>query len=252
MTAETDALWADYFASGSRATRDKLIVAYAPLAKFVAARLGAGLPRMVEHADLVSYGMFGLIDAIERYDRSRGAKFETFAMPRVKGAILDELRSMDWVPRSVRSKARSIERAVATFENDFGRAPTDEELSDRLGVKQSELHKTLTDISFGGIGALDEVRSGGEGETVTLRDLLAETGMGPGDTVDAQETRRMLGEFLRSMPDRDRQVLTLYYFESLTMSEIGEIFGVSESRVCQIHAKAVLELRSKFSSAVNG
>jgi len=247
--AELDQLWESFEKTQSPEAREQLIVRFAPLAKFVAARVGSGLPRSVEQADLVSYGMFGLIDAVERFDRSRGFKFETFAIPRIKGAILDELRSMDWVPRSVRTKARTIERAIGTLEADLGRSPTDEELAEKMGVTLDSLHDRLNDIAAGGITALDEVRSGSDGESTTLRDLLADNGAAPGSRIEAIETRRQLGEFINSLGERERDVLTLYYFEGLTMAEIGDVFGVTESRVCQIHTKAILLLRGKFAQA---
>lgn len=246
---ELDQLWDTFEKTQSPEAREQLIVRFAPLAKFVAARVGSSLPRSVEQADLVSYGMFGLIDAVERFDRSRGFKFETFAIPRIKGAILDELRSMDWVPRSVRTKARTIERAIATLEADLGRSPTDEELAEKMDVGIGVLHDRLNEIAAGGIAALDEVRSGSDGEATTLRDLLADTGAGPSSRIEAIETRRQLGEFINSLGERERDVLTLYYFEGLTMAEIGDVFGVTESRVCQIHTKSILLLRGKFAQA---
>lgn len=246
---ELQALWQAFEDDNSSAAREELIVRFSPLAKYVAGRVGASLPRSVEQSDLVSYGMFGLIDAVERFDRSRGFKFETFALPRIKGAILDELRSMDWVPRSVRTKARTIERAIATLESDLGRSPSDHELAEKLDISLNALHNRLSEISAGGISALDEVRASSEGETTTLRDLLADTGNGPGHHLEERETRRMLGEFINSLGQREREVLTLYYFEGLTMAEIGDVFGVTESRVCQIHTKSVLQLRSKFAQA---
>lgn len=249
MANDADPLWDAWDRSNSDEARERLIVNYSPLVKYVAARVGASLPRSVEQADLVSYGMFGLIDAVERFDRSRGFKFETFAIPRIKGAILDELRSMDWVPRSVRTKARNIERAIASLEGDLGRTPSDDELADKLEMSVDTLHDYLNDISAGGIAALDEVRSGSDGETTTLRDLLADTGAAPGQRLEERETRRQLGEFLNSLGEREKAVLTLYYFEGLTMADIGQVFGVTESRVCQIHTKAVLLLRSKFAQA---
>lgn len=246
---DVEKLWIDYQSTQSTAARDALIVNYSPLVKYVANRVGAGLPSSVDHADLVSYGMFGLIDAIERFDLERGYKFETFSLPRIKGAILDELRSMDWVPRSVRTKARNIERAITQLESEMGRSPSDEEIAEKLEITIDLLHKRLTDISSGGITALDEVRSTSEGETATLRDLLADSAAGPGSRIEEQETRSQLLSYVNGLGEREKLVLTLYYFESLTMAQIGEILGVTESRVCQIHTKAVLQLRAKFNAS---
>ena len=247
---ETQQLWADFKVSRSRELRDKLIIQYSPLVKYVAGRVGVGLPRNVEQSDLVSFGVFGLIDAIEKFDPERGYKFETYAIARIKGAILDELRSIDWVPRSVRSKARTLERAMAKLEAEHHRAPTDDEVAEEMGVSQQQLQTTLSQISFVGVAALDEMLSGGErGESVTLGDTVADTGDGPMGVYEVEEMRQILAESINRMPEREKIVLTLYYYEGLTLAEIGRVLGVTESRVCQIHTKAVLQLRSRITAA---
>ena len=247
---ELERLWERYEHKKSPRVRDALIVHYSPLVKFVASRVAVGLPQSVEHADLVSYGMFGLIDAIDKFEPGRGFKFETYAMSRIKGAILDELRSIDWVPRSVRAKSRSLERAYAKLESRDGRAPTDEELAAELGVTPEQLHQTVSQISVAGVAALDEILSiGGErGESLTLGDTIADSSGGPMGEFEVAELRQMLGQAINGMPEREKIVLTLYYYESLTLSEIGRVLGVTESRVCQIHTKAVHQLRSRMSS----
>jgi len=246
---DIDQLWAQFTAHPSPELRDKLIVHYAPLVKYVAGRVGVGLPRNVEQADLASYGTFGLIDAIEKFDPERGYAFETCAITRIKGAILDELRSIDWVPRSVRAKARNLEQAIATFESENRRAPTDAEVAEALGVTEAQLRATLSQISLAGVGALDEMlASGGPGESFTLGDTIADPEDGPMGIVEAKEMRETLAESIRRMPNRERLVLTLYYFEGLTLAEIGRVLGVTESRVCQIHAKAVLQLKSRLAA----
>lgn len=193
--------------------------------------------------------MFGLIDAIEKFDPARGYKFETYAIARIKGAILDELRSIDWVPRSVRSKARTLERAMGKLEAEHHRAPTDSEVADEMGVSQQQLQTTLSQISFVGVAALDEMLSGGErGESVTLGDTVADSGAGPMGVYEVEEMRQILAESINRMPEREKIVLTLYYYEGLTLAEIGRVLGVTESRVCQIHTKAVLQLRSRITA----
>src|SRR6476469_9543541 len=179
--AEIDRLWTSFKASGDTRDRDALIVHYSPLVKYVAGRVAVGLPQNVEQADLVSYGIFGLIDAIEKFDVDRGYKFETYAIARIKGAILDELRSSDWVPRSVRAKARSLEKAYAKLESQLHRTPTDEELAVELGLSDDQLQTTLGQISFVGLVALDEMLSvgGDRGESITLGDTIADAGEGP-------------------------------------------------------------------------
>jgi RNA polymerase sigma factor FliA len=193
--------------------------------------------------------VFGLIDAIEKFDPARGYKFETYAIARIKGAILDELRSIDWVPRSVRSKARTLERAMGKLEAEHHRAPTDSEVADEMGVSQQQLQTTLSQISFVGVAALDEMLSGGErGESVTLGDTVADSGAGPMGVYEVEEMRQILAESINRMPEREKIVLTLYYYEGLTLAEIGRVLGVTESRVCQIHTKAVLQLRSRITA----
>lgn len=238
-------LWEEFKASGSPEARERLILHYAPLVKYVASRVATGLPSSVEQADLVSYGMFGLIDALDKFEPGRGNKFETYAIPRIKGAIIDELRAMDWVPRSVRFKAREIEKAYADLEAMLKRAPTEAELAARLGMSVSELHDIVTQISFVSVLALDEVLSVGSdrGEQLSLLDTLADRGHDPTAGVEGQETRGMLAAAINSLSEREKIVVTLYYFEGLTLAEIGEILGVTESRVCQIHTKAVNGLR---------
>ena len=248
--ARLDALWARYKDTQGQDARDQLILHYSPLVKYVAGRVGVGLPQNVDQADLVSYGIFGLIDAIEKFDPDRGFKFETYAISRIKGSILDELRSIDWVPRSVRAKARSLEKAYAKLEGELHRAPTDEELADELDLTEAQLAQLLSQISFVGMAALDEMLAGGDrGESITLGDTIADSGRGPVTVYEAEETRQLLAETINRMPERERLVLTLYYYEALTLAEIGEVLSVTESRVCQIHTKAVLQLRSRIAAA---
>lgn len=242
---DLQALWAEFKTTGSPTARERLILHYAPLVKYVASRVATGLPASVEQADLVSYGMFGLIDALEKFEPARGNKFETYAIPRIKGAIIDELRAMDWVPRSVRFKAREIEKAYQDLETMLKRAPTEREVADRLGISVSELHDVINQISFVSVLALDELLAVGtdRGERVSLMDTLADRTGDPTLGLEGQETRGLLAAAINSLSEREKIVVTLYYFEGLTLAEIGEILGVTESRVCQIHTKAVGQLR---------
>jgi RNA polymerase sigma factor FliA len=250
-SAEVERLWGDYKASASAADRDRLIVHYSPLVKYVAGRVAVGLPQNVEQSDLVSYGIFGLIDAIEKFDLGRGYKFETYAIARIKGAILDELRSIDWVPRSVRSKARQLEKTYAKLEAENHRTPTDAELADAMEMSESQFQSMLSQISFIGLVALDEMLSAGadRGESLTLGDTVADTADGPVAAYEVEEMRQILAEAINKMPEREKIVLTLYYYEGLTLAEIGEVLGVTESRVCQIHTKSVIHLRSKIAAS---
>ena len=246
---EIDRLWVEYKATDDPKLRDALIVHYSPLVKYVAGRVAVGLPQNVEQADLMSYGIFGLIDAIEKFDLERGFKFETYAIARVKGAIIDELRSIDWVPRSVRAKARSLEKAYATLEAKLHRAPTDAEIAHELDMTEAQLQQAFGQISFIGLVALDETLSGGErGESMSLGDTVADANPGPMAVYEVEEMRHILADAINGMPEREKIVLTLYYYEGLTLAEIGEILGVTESRVCQIHTKSVIHLRAKIAA----
>jgi RNA polymerase sigma factor for flagellar operon FliA len=248
QATELESLWREFKKTASPGARERLILHYAPLVKYVASRVATGLPTSVEQADLVSYGMFGLIDALEKFDLERAIKFETYAIPRIKGAIIDELRAMDWVPRSVRSKAREIDKAHAALEGQLKRAPTEVEISDHMGMSLQELHDVVNQISFVSVMALDEVLSVGDdrGEKISLLDTLADSTHDPTTSLEGQETRGMLAGAINGLTEREKIVVTLYYFEGLTLAEIGEILGVTESRVCQIHTKAVGQLRTSL------
>ncbi len=246
---ELDDVWSRFKDNPTQSDRDQLIVYYAPLVKYVASRIAAGLPQNVDQADLVSYGMFGLIDAITKFDPSRGFKFETYAISRIKGAVLDELRSIDWVPRSVRAKAKSVERAMSKLESQLHRAPTDEEIADELDMSGEQLNTVYNQISSLGLVALDEMLSYNGGDNLTLGDTLPDRQDGPGGQYERVEMRQMLADAINRMGEREKIVLTLYYYENLTLAEIGKVLGVTESRVCQIHTKAVLHLRSRLSAA---
>jgi len=243
-------LWTEFRRSGDRKVRDRLVLTYAPLVKFVAGRVGAGLPSHVDDEDLISYGLLGLMRAIERFEPEREIKFETYAIPRIRGAIIDELRAMDWVPRSVRGRARDIERAIADLEARLGRAPTDEEIAEKLGVSHDELEESLGEISRSSVVALDElwtVSSGGD--PVSLIDTIEDTqGPNPQAALAETELKEAIGEALARLPEREKLVVTLYYYEELTLREIGEVLGVTESRVSQLHTKAILRLKASLAA----
>jgi RNA polymerase sigma factor for flagellar operon FliA len=250
---ETQQLWLDYRRTGDQKLRDRLILTYAPLVKYVAGRLGSGLPAHVDEGDLVSYGLLGLMGAIERFDPTREIKFETYAIARIKGQIIDELRAMDWVPRSVRARARDIERAIAELEKKLERAPTDEEIAAKLDVTTEELEDSLTDIARSSIAALDELWtvSGGDGDQVALIDTIEdEDAPDPQSSLSVTEQKEALAEAIALLPEREKLVVTLYYYEELTLREIGEVLSVTESRVSQLHTKAILRLKAHLGAAV--
>ena len=247
-------IWTEYRSTNDQKARDRLILTYSPLVKYVAGRLSVGLPGHVEEGDLVSYGLLGLINAIERFEPDRDIKFETYAISRIKGAIIDELRSMDWVPRSVRSRAREIERVIGELENKFKRAPSDEEICKELDISESEFHSNLAAIHRSSVAALDElwtIASSG-GDTVALIDTLEDPNADdPSKSFGAVETREALADAIRRLPERERLVIALYYYEELTLREIGEILGVTESRVSQLHTKAVLRLKVRLNATLD-
>ncbi|MFN2469710.1 MAG: RNA polymerase sigma factor WhiG [Gaiellaceae bacterium] len=251
---DTQSLWIEYQRTKDKALRDRLILTYAPLVKYVAGRVGSGLPAHVDEEDLVSYGLLGLMGAIDRFDPGRDIKFETFAMSRIKGAIIDELRSLDWVPRSVRSRARDIERAMAELERQLERAPTDAEVAAKLGMTEDELNGSLTDISRSSIAALDElwtISGSSGGDSVALIDTIEDTaGPDPQGALAQTELKEALGDAIARLPEREKLVVTLYYYEELTLREIGEVLGVTESRVSQLHTKAILRLKARLGGGV--
>ena len=211
--------------------------------------MSSGLPAHVEEADLISYGLGGLISAIERFDLSREIKFETYAITRIRGAIIDELRTLDWVPRSVRARAREFERTNMKLEARLQRAPTDDEMSQELGIGLEEFHDALLQISNSTIVALDELWNvqDATGDQVSLLDTLPDReAPDPQQLVDQSELRDRIADAIAALPEREKLVIALYYYENLTLREIGEVLGVTESRVSQLHTKAVLRLRSKL------
>jgi RNA polymerase sigma factor for flagellar operon FliA len=242
-------LWQRFKQAGDRELRDRLILHYSPLVKYVAGRVGVGLPPNIEQSDLVSYGIFGLIDAIEKFDIERSIKFETYAISRIRGAIIDELRAIDWIPRSVRYKAREVEKAYAALEAKLRRTPTEAEVAEELGISLDELHTVFSQVSFVNVVALDELLNvGGEkGDRLSLVDTLEDTrAEDPVAVFESEETKLLLARAINTLPEREKIVVTLYYYEGLTLAEIGQVLGVTESRICQMHTKAVLQLRGKL------
>ncbi len=242
-------LWRRYKDDGDPRARERLVLAYAPLVKYVAGRMASGLPAHVEEADLISYGLLGLISAIERFEPERQIRFETFAVTRIKGSIIDELRSLDWVPRSVRSKAKEIERANAKLEHKLQRAPTDQEMAKALGTTIEGFHESLVRISNSSVVALDELWtvSDSSGDQVSLLDTIQDpTSVDPAQEMDLTDMKDRLADAIARLPEREKLVIALYYYENLTLREIGEVLSVTESRVSQLHTKAVLRLKSRL------
>lgn len=244
-----DKLWAEYRASGSPASRERLIVHYAPLVKYVAGRVAIGLPSTIDTDDLVGYGIFGLVDAIEKFEPERGVKFETYAIARIRGAMIDGLRANDWVPRSVRQKARQLEQTVAQLEAQLGRSATEAEIREALNMDARQYAALLTELRAAALVSLEELwgNDPDQDNPLSLGQMLEDaTAEEPGAALEAEEVERFLGEVIESLPERERLVVTLYYYEGLTLKEIGHVMGVSESRVCQLHTKALVRLRARL------
>ena len=238
--------WSRYQKHKTVEIRQRLLNKYLPLVRNVAARMAMGFPRSVELSDLVNTGVIGLIEAFGNYDPERGVKFETYAVPRIRGAILDELRALDWVPRSTRAKSREIERAVVSLENKLGRQPGSHELAEQLNLTQKELNIALDDVTSTNILSLDEViypdddnRQVPRIETITDRSVHSVLG-----EIEKGELRSFLVVAMDRLTPQEKLVIALYYYEELTLKEIGEVMSISESRVSQIHTRAVMKLRN--------
>lgn len=244
--APVDELWSAYLADRSRTLRDRLVEHYTPLLRAVAHRLGSALPSYVEVADLVQCGVFGLIDAVERFDPERSPRFESYAVARIRGAILDELRAQDWVPRTVRGRVRELERAQERLEARLLRAATDAELAAELGLPVREVRALAHQVQLISVEALDE-NSGGFSEL-----LADDDAPDPVAVVQAAETLRQLAVAVAQLGERDRAVVRLYYLENRTLAEIGRLLGVTESRVCQLHTRLVGRLRGRLEELAAG
>src|SRR3954454_10224047 len=234
-----DEQWTEYLAAPTRWARDRLVVRYTPLVRVVAHRVMAGLPTHVDHADLTQSGIFGLIDAIERFDRQRCPRFESFAVQRIRGAILDELRAQDWVPRTVRGRVRELERAQERLERQLQRAATDREIAAEMHLPVREVQGLIRQVQVVSVEALDEISGG-------VADLFTDAAPDPMSVVQARETMRQLNAAVAGLGERDRTVVQLYYLENRTLAEIGRMLGVTESRVCQLHTRLVGRLRGRL------
>lgn len=248
--ADLTGLWVRYKIQMDFPAREQLILEYAKLVKYVAGRMSISLPSNVSQDDLISYGIFGLIDAIEKFEIERNIKFETYAISRIRGAIWDGLRSMDWVPYTVRQKAKELEQTYARLEHQLGRAATDEEICAALSMTQKQFSHLLMETSFSSFISLDDLWSiDNNGRNAvriidTIRDQNAED---PASMVMFGEQKRILTDAINKLPEREKLVIALYYYEGLTLKEIGKVLGVSESRISQMHTKAILRLRGRLS-----
>jgi RNA polymerase sigma factor for flagellar operon FliA len=249
-----DELWADFKKTQSPALRDMFIRQYMPLVKYVAGKLSVGLPSNVEFDDLVSFGQFGLLDAITKYDPEKNVKFKTYAVTRIRGAIYDELRNLDWIPRSVRQQAREIEETIGRLEAKLGRTVSDAEIAEAMGITETELQQRIMKVSGTSVISLSDIRySGDDSDHVSIGDSLeSPASLNPDVIVEREEIRRVITEAINELPEREKMVLVLYYHEDLTFKEIGQVLNVSESRISQLHTRANLRLRGKLTNVRKG
>jgi len=255
MSKQLDQLWKEYGETKSKIAKDKLLVEYASLVKYTAERLAFSLPKSVELDDLIGAGIMGLIKAVESFDPSREVKFETFATHRIRGSILDELRALDWVPRSIRQKSKMLERAYQALEKKLGRAAYDDEVADFLNISGEELDQMLIHVTPVTVIGFDDplpTDDMGDSKSVKVVEVIEDPkGSTPLKDIEYMETKKILKESILELPEKEKLVIALYHYEELTLKEIGEVLGISESRVSQIHSKAIIKLKSKLSKKIN-
>jgi RNA polymerase sigma factor for flagellar operon FliA len=247
-------LWEEYKTNKDLKIRDAFIQQYAPLVKYVAGKVAIGMPQNVEFDDLVGFGVFGLLDAIEKFDPDKHVKFKTYAVTRIRGAIYDELRSIDWVPRSVRQKSREIEDAVHRVESQLGRSATDKEISKELGLSDTDFQKAMMKVSGTTILSLNDIwYSGDDNDKVSIVDSIeSPSSLNPDTIVEKSEIRRVIVSAIQELPEKEKKVLVLYYYEDLTLKEIGKVLDVTESRISQLHTKAIMRLKAKLTNIKKG
>jgi len=246
--SNVDTLWEEYRSSGSKIAKDKLLAEYAGLVKYIADRVGYSLPRSVDRQDLLSCGILGLIKAVETFDQSKEIKFETYASHKIRGAILDELRALDWVPRSVRQKTKFIQKAYSELEEKLGRSPYDDEVCKHLGVNEDEFEKMLADSAPITVFSIDATFSkDSESREMSIAETIEDVNTdNPLQKLGYDEVKKILKEAIMTLPEKEKLVIALYHFEELTLKEIGVVLGITESRVSQIHSKVMLKLRSRL------
>lgn len=242
-------LWADYEKDKSPELREKIILEYSPLVKVVAGRLSMYLGYNVEYEDLVSYGIFGLIDAIDKYDHAKEVKFETYASLRIRGAILDQIRKLDWIPRTIRQKQKKIDGVIRQVEALKGRSATDEEIAEGLGISEGELAEWQSQMKITGLVSLNEYLEQGS-EVPNEQGKVSSQFHSPEDATLQEELKRVLMESLENLTEKEKKVILLYYYEDLTLKEISNVLEVSESRISQLHTKALHKMKAKLGNYI--
>jgi len=254
MKTDMSMIWVQYKEKSDIEARDELIIHYAHLVKYVANRLAINLSSVVEVDELISYGIEGLIDAIEKYDHKRNIKFETYAITRIRGSMIDGLRSMDWVPVSVRQKSKELEKTYTNLESKLGRAATDMEVAEELGITLNELSNLLREVAANTIISLDDFIPGDDNDNKKKRivDLLEDHNASDAlELLELSEVKELLTKTISRLPEKEKTVVYLYYYEGLTLKEIGMVLALSESRISQLHTKAILRLRGSLSKKKN-
>ncbi|MBN2532493.1 MAG: RNA polymerase sigma factor WhiG [Spirochaetales bacterium] len=247
-------LWKQYKKEKDPQIRDFFVKQYAPLVKYVAGKVAIGMPHNVEFDDLVGFGVFGLFDAIDKFDPDKHVKFKTYAVTRIRGAIFDELRAIDWVPRSVRQKSREMEETVRLLESQLGRVASDQEIANAMNIDLEEFQRLILKISGTSILSLNDVwNTGDDNDRISIVDSIeAPSSLNPDTIVEKEEIKRVIIDAIQELPEKEKKVLVLYYYEDLTLKEIGEVLGVTESRISQLHTKAIMRLRTKLTSIKKG
>ena len=247
-------IWRRYRDTGDQTIRDAIVKQYAPLVKYVAGKVSVGMPQNVDFDDLVGFGAFGLFDAIEKFDPDKHVKFKTYAVTRIRGAIFDELRSIDWVPRSVRQKTREIDETVQHLESRLGRSATDEEVAGEMGMSLEQYNQMMLKVSGTSMLSLNDVcYTAEDNDTISIVEVIeSPNSLRPDAIAEKGEMRRVIVEAINEMPEKEKKVLVLYYYEDLTLKEIGKVLDVTESRISQLHTKAISRLRSKLTNLKKG
>ncbi|MCG8572419.1 MAG: RNA polymerase sigma factor WhiG [Spirochaetes bacterium] len=247
-------LWIKYKKTKDPTIREKFIRQYAPLVKYVAGKVAMGKPGNIEYDDLVGFGVFGLIDAIEKFDPAKKVKFKTYAVTRIRGAIYDELRSIDWVPRSIRQKSKEVEQAICRIEGRTGKVATDQEIADEMEIDLREFYSVMTKISGTSLLSLSDTwYAGDDKDKISILDTIeSPQSMNPDITVERDAVKELIVKAINELPEKEKKVLVLYYYEDLTLKEIGEVLEVTESRVSQLHTKAIIRLRAKLAEIKEG
>ena len=249
-----DELWLEYKKTKSPALRDKFIRQYMPLVKYVAGKMSVGMPSSVEFDDLVGFGQFGLLDAISKFDPEKNVKFKTYAVTRIRGAIFDELRQLDWIPRSIRQKAREIEDTIVELEARLGRTVSDAEVASQMGLTEEEYQREVMKVSGTSMLSLNDVwYSSDDSDNLSIGDSIeSPASLNPDVQVEREEIRKVIIQAINELPEKEKMLIVLYYHEDLTFKEIGEVLEVSESCISQLHAKANLRLRAKLTNFRKG